>query len=236
MSLYLIPTPLSTEDPMLALPPSTIAAVHGISVFCVEQLPWAVKFLSRIGHPLPSYKLEFLPYSKRSNPQEMMDILKVLQSGRDIGVMSEAGAPGIADPGSELAWTAHQRGIPVMPLIGPSSILLSAMASGMNGQRFAFNGYFPVDADKRFAAIHEFENLSMRLDQAQIFIEAPHRNESLWGALVSTLKDDTRLGFASALCSPGQTIRTKDVAEWKRKQEVPVNNGEPTIFQFYAQK
>jgi 16S rRNA (cytidine1402-2'-O)-methyltransferase len=235
VALYLIPTPLSTEDPLRVLPPATIEAVHGISVFCVEQLPWAVKFLGRIGHPIPSYKLEFLPYHKKSGPQELMAILKMIQSGRDVGVLSEAGAPGIADPGSELAWVAHQRGIEVKPLVGPSSILLAAMSAGMNGQRFAFNGYFPVDADKRVMAIHEFENLSMRLDQAQLFIEAPHRNESLWGALVSTLNGDTRLGVAVSLAGADQTIRTKLVSEWK-SQAAPVKNGVPAIFQFYAPK
>lgn len=232
MALHLVPTPLGGDDPMASLPPATIEIVRGITCFAVEQLPSAVKFLSRIGHPLPAYSVTFLPYSKRSGPHELMAVMKALDAG-DVGLLSEAGAPGVADPGADIVWMAHQRGIEVVPLVGPSAILLSVMAGGLNGQRFAFNGYLPVNPTERVGSIRQFENVSAKADQAQLFIEAPHRNEELWKALVSTLRPDTKLGFALGLMRAEQRIRSREVADWNRNP-TPVRNGVPMMVQFLA--
>jgi 16S rRNA (cytidine1402-2'-O)-methyltransferase len=232
MSLVLIPTPLGSEDPLQVLPPATVEAVRGITTFAVEQLPAAVKFLSRIGHPLPSYSITFLPYSKRSTPQDLMAVMKALDSG-DVGVLSEAGAPGVADPGSDLVWMAHQRGVPVRPLVGPSAVLLSVMASGLNVQRFAFNGYLPVKSQERADQIRHFESHSAKSDQAQLFIEAPHRNEELWKALVDTLQADTKLGYAQGLHGTYESVLTKEVGQWRRAP-VPVRNGIPAVVMLQA--
>jgi 16S rRNA (cytidine1402-2'-O)-methyltransferase len=233
MSLVLIPTPLGADDPLRVLPPATIEAVHGITTFAVEQLPAAVKFLSRIGHPVPSYSLTFLPYSKRSTPQDLMAVMKALDSG-DVGVMSEAGAPGVADPGTDLVWMAHQRGIPVRPLMGPSAVLLSVMASGLNGQRFAFNGYLPVKTQERADQIRHFESHSAKTDQAQFFIEAPHRNQEVWTALINTLQADTKLGYAQGLNGEDESILTREVSQWRRSPAL-VRNGIPAMFMLLAQ-
>lgn len=232
MALHLIPTPLGAEDPMQVLPPATIEAVRGIRTFAVEQLPSAVKFLSRIGHPLPSYSITFLPYSKRSSPQDLMAVMKALDAG-DVGLMSEAGAPGVADPGADLVWMAHQRGIAVKALVGPSAVLLSAMASGMNGQRFAFNGYLPVKAQERSELIRYYESHSARQDQAQLFIEAPHRNEELWKAMLDALQADTKLGFAIGLMGPDEAVVSREVGQWRRAP-APVRNGVPAMFMLLA--
>lgn len=232
MALFLIPTPMGAEDPLQVLPAATIHAVCAVKTFAVEHLPSAVKLLSRIGHPLPSYAITFLPYSKRSTPQDLMAVMKALEGG-DVGLMSEAGAPGVADPGADLVWMAHQRGIPVEALVGPSAVLMGVMVSGMNGQRFAFNGYLPVKAQERMEQIRYYESHSAKQDQTQLFIEAPHRNEELWTALVGGLQPDTKLGFALGLMRPDAAVVSKEVADWRRTP-APVRNGVPAMFMLLA--
>jgi 16S rRNA (cytidine1402-2'-O)-methyltransferase len=232
--LFLIPTPLGRHSVEQSHPPQVIEAIHQITCFAVEKLPAAVRFLSSIDHPVPEFKLEFHPLDKHSNAEQLLDIIHVLQQGRDVGVMSEAGCPGIADPGAQLTAICHQRGITVVPLTGPSAITLSMMASGLNGQKFAFNGYLPVPATERDQSIKKFEAHSRKNDQTQIFIEAPHRNTELYDALRLSLDEDTRLCLASGLLGPEQWVLTKRVSEWK-SQTLPVSfQGSPCMFLFLA--
>ena len=231
-SLFLIPVPLSQGDWRDTIPAGVVKKVHGITHFAVEHLRTAVKILHQFEHPVPEFELKFLPLNKDSGPDEHLEIIQWLTKGHDVGVMSEAGCPGIADPGSDLIWMAQNRNIPVIPLTGPSSPLLALIASGLNGQRFAFNGYLPVPEKERKQAIRQFLVRSATYDQTEIFIEAPHRNDELLKALVAQLDTDTRLSVASALTSESGWVRGRPVSEWQ-KNTLPELNGVPAIFMFY---
>jgi 16S rRNA (cytidine1402-2'-O)-methyltransferase len=178
--------------------------------------------------------MEFHPLDKHSGAEQLLDIIRVLQQGKDVGVLSEAGCPGIADPGAQLAAICHQRGISVVPLTGPSAVTLSVMASGLNGQKFAFNGYLPVNADERNESIKKYEQLSRKSDQTQVFIEAPHRNRELLEAFVAILSDDTRISLASDLLGPDEWVQTKTAADWKSISLPESFTGNPCMFLFHA--
>ncbi len=212
--LYLIPSLLSSHPPEWSHPPEVIRIIHSIRYFAVEKLHPAVLFLKRIDHPEPEFKMEFYPLDKRVTAEQLSDIVRILQQGHDVGVISEAGCPGIADPGAELVWMCHLRGISVEVMVGPSAILLSMMGSGMNGQSFAFNGYLPVAEESRALRIKELQNRSAREDQTQLFIEAPHRNQELLDTLLQTLNSDTKLGVCWNLLAEDQRIVSKNVSDW----------------------
>jgi 16S rRNA (cytidine1402-2'-O)-methyltransferase len=201
----------------------------GIDYFIVENVRTARRFLSaaKIGRPIE--ELEFAECSEHTTEMEIVPLLKPVLEGRDCGIISEAGLPGVADPGADVVAAAQRMGIEVVPLVGPSSILMALMASGQNGQSFAFNGYLPIKPADRAKAIKNFERRAVVEGQSQIFIEAPYRNDKLFGDMLSVLSPTTRLTVAVDITSPTQIIRTLSVAEW-RKAPKPEMHKRPTIF------
>ena len=233
--LYLIPSLLSSHPPELSHPPEVLRIIHQIRYFAVEKLHPAVLFLKRIDHPVPEFKMEFYPLDKRVTAEQLSDIVRILQQGNDVGVLSEAGCPGIADPGADLVWMCHLRGISVEVLVGPSAILLSMMASGMNGQSFAFNGYLPVPEESRALRIKELQNRSAREDQTQLFIEAPHRNQELLDAFLQTLNSDTKLAVCWNLLAEDQRVISKNISDWQSGLFDEEFIRKPAMFIFQAQ-
>ncbi|HHV02947.1 MAG: SAM-dependent methyltransferase [Bacteroidales bacterium] len=212
--LYLIPSPLGNTPPSLVLPAGHIETIRTIQCFAVEELRTARRFLSALGLHVESLELELL--NEHTSPEEMESLLAPLREGRSMGMISEAGLPAVADPGAELIALAHRNGFNVAPLVGPSSLMLALMASGLNGQKFAFQGYLPVKSALRDKKIRELEKLSGREHQTQIFIETPYRNESLYRALLSCCAPGTRLTIAINLTMPDAFISTRTIGEWKQ--------------------
>lgn len=232
--LYLIPNLLGNHAPEWSHAPETIKTIHSIRYFAVEKLHPAVHFLKRIGHPEPDFKLEFYPLDKRVTAEQLTDIVHILQRGEQVGVISEAGCPGIADPGADLVWMCHLRGIPVKVLVGPSAILMSVMAAGLNGQSFAFNGYLPVKADDRDQRIRELQNRSARDQQTQVFIEAPHRNEELLMSLRHHLNADTKLAVCWNLMADDEWVKSTSVDRWNTVKTPDDFIRKPAMFLFQA--
>ena len=226
--LYLIPTTLGEMNPHDVLPQTVKRAVEFIDDYIVENEKTARKFIKSI-HPEKSQDgLRISLLNKRTEVAEYNAMIAPCLSGINIGLMSEAGCPGVADPGAVIVKIAHEKGIQVVPLVGPSSILLAMMGSGMNGQSFAFNGYLPIDKAEKKAALKNFENLSSTKNQSQIFIETPYRNNKLLEDLVQTLQPNTHLCIATDITLPTEYIKTHRVADWK-KTTVDLHN-RPTIF------
>jgi 16S rRNA (cytidine1402-2'-O)-methyltransferase len=222
--LYAIPTPLggATTD---ALAPSALQTVASLKDFVVEEPKTARAFLGSIG--MPVRELNIVQIEENVTP-----LLQPLRDGRPLGLLSEAGCPAIADPGAALVEAAHREGFRVVPLVGPSSIALALMASGLEGQRFAFCGYLPREPLKRKMRIKELENRSLREDETEIFIETPYRNEALVAALLETCRETTRLCIAADLTLPTESIATKTIAEWRRAA-APVGR-RPAVFLLLA--
>ena len=215
--LYLIPCPISDETaPWDVLPAANRAVMDALDYFIVENTRTARRFLSKAGIARPIGR-------------EIEELIAPLLEGRSAGVISEAGVPGVADPGAPVVGACHRRGIRVVPLVGPSSIILAVMASGLNGQSFAFNGYLPVKPPERTRAIRFFERRALAEGQSQLFIEAPYRNVKLMEQLVQTLGDQTRLTVAVDLTAPDERIETHTAGEWRRRQ-LPEMNRRPAIF------
>lgn len=210
MILYAIPTPLGGA-PAEALTPSAIQTIRSLKDFAVENAKSARAFLGSLDMPVRELNLQVI--AKDSNP------IGVLRLGRNLGLLSEAGCPAIADPGASLIDAAHREGFRVVPLIGPSSITLALMASGLQGQRFAFCGYLPRDAPGRARRIRELERRSCHEDETEIFIETPYRNDALLSALLATCKPETRLCVAADLTLPGESIMTREIRGWRRGGE-----------------
>ena len=231
--LFLIPSPLGPTDANNSLPPAVIEQVQGIDLFIVEQMPSAVKFLSWLNHPKPSYELTFFQLNKHTAPREMVSYLSELKNGRDAGIISEAGAPGVADPGAKLVAMAHSQHINVIPLVGPSSILLGLMASGLNGQSFCFHGYLPRSSSKRRSTIKEIEQSSRKHNRTELFIEAPHRNDELAADIIRTCNHNTKFCTCSNLTLPDEQIISKPIYWWQQ-QNGPQLGKKPTLFLLYA--
>lgn len=229
--LFLIPTPLGdTASWDIALPAGNRKILDEIDYFVVENIRTARRFLARSGISRPIDTLTFAELNEHSRPEEVDSLLTpLLTEGRHIGLMSEAGLPCVADPGAWLVAVAHRHGVEVVPLVGPSSILLALMASGANGQSFAFNGYLPVKPADRVKAIRALERRIAVEGQTQIFIEAPYRNRKLFDDLIATCGAQTRLCVACDLLEPGQWIGTKSIAEWGKKG-APAFDKRPAIF------
>ena len=228
--LYLIPTPLVEDEVPLSYMPAQNAELLGrLDYFIVEQVRTARRFLSRAKLNLAIDTLAFAELNEHTAPEALDALLLPLLNGRDAGLMSEAGVPGVADPGADLVALAHRKGIEVVPLVGPSSILLALMASGMNGQSFCFNGYLPVKPGDRAARLKELEKRALRYRQSQLFIETPYRNDALVAEMLKTLQDRTRLCIAARITAPDQYIRTRTIAEWKRSAP-PSLHKIPTLF------
>jgi 16S rRNA (cytidine1402-2'-O)-methyltransferase len=192
-TLYLIPVPLAEEAAAKSFTPYLVDTINSIKEYIVENEKTARKFLKEAGLKTPQSELLIHDYSKHNRDMGKADFFKGLQGGNDVGLMSEAGCPGIADPGAEIVDKAHRMGIKVVPLVGPSSILLALMASGFNGQSFTFNGYLPIDKLLRSKKIKELEGLAVKLDQTQIFIETPFRNNPLLEEILKTANPKTKL-------------------------------------------
>lgn len=226
--IYLIPTTLGDSAPLEVLPISIKRAVENIDHYIVENEKTARRFIKKIspGKAQPSLQIETL--NKFTDQSAIPTYLEPCISGFDIGILSEAGCPGIADPGAEVVRVAHEKRIQVVPLVGPSSILMAMMSSGLNGQNFAFNGYLPIDTSERKAQIKGLERLSKEKEQSQIFMETPYRNDKLFIELTKTLHKNTRLCIACDITLPTEFIQTKMVREWS---EIPLDlHKRPTIF------
>lgn len=230
-TLYLIPCPISDETaPWDVLPAANRAVMDSLDYFIVENTRTARRFLSKAGIARPIAELEFRELNEHTVAgPDVEALVDPIAAGRSAGVISEAGVPGVADPGALVVEACHRRGIRVVPLVGPSSILLALMASGLNGQSFAFNGYLPVKPAERAQAIRRFERRACGEGQSQLFIEAPYRNAKLLEQLLQVLAPDTRLTLAVDLTAPGGQVTTRTVAEWRRAP-LPELNKRPAIF------
>lgn len=214
--LFLIPTTLGENEPLEVLPISIKRAIEEIDYYIVENEKSARRFIKKISprKPQPSLLIEVL--NKYTEPEAIPTFLQPCLEGHNIGVLSEAGCPGIADPGADVVRIAHQKNIQVVPLVGPSSIVMAMMASGLNGQNFAFNGYLPIDSTERKKAIKSLEKKSIDLGQSQIFIETPYRNDKLLVELLKTLSINTLLCIACDITLSTEFIVTKKISEWKK--------------------
>ena len=230
-TLYLIPCPIAEEgDVWDVLPAANRAVMASLDYFIVENTRSARRFLSKAKLGRPIEELEFRELNEHTVAGcEVEELVAPIAAGRSAGVISEAGVPGVADPGALVVALCHRRGIRVVPLVGPSSIILAVMASGLNGQSFAFNGYLPVKPPERTRAIRFFERRALAEGQSQLFIEAPYRNVKLMEQLVQTLGDQTRLTVAVDLTAPDERIETHTAGEWRRRQ-LPEMNRRPAIF------
>ena len=225
--LFLIPSPLGEYDPAEVLPAPVLERARALKCFVVEELRTARRFLSAAGLRGHIEELEFHTLNEHT-PQQEVEALAGLFDRGDVGLISEAGLPAVADPGASLVALCHRKGIEVVPLTGPSSLMLALMASGLNGQSFAFRGYLPAKTEERKSAIKEVERLSKTLNQSQLFIETPYRNDSLMADMLKTLQPATRLTVAADLTLPTAFISTRSVAEWRRS---PVEIGKrPCVF------
>lgn len=214
--LYMIPTMLGDTAPLEVLPLSIKQTIENIDYYIAENEKTARRFIKRISPSKSQPSLNFQLLNKYTDPIEIPAFLDPCLEGISVGLVSEAGCPGIADPGADVVKIAHEKGIQVVPLVGPSSILLALMASGMNGQSFAFNGYLPIDGVERSKALKKFEKLSKDAQQSQVFIETPYRNEKLFQEMLKKLHPQTRLCVGIDITLPTETIQTKTVEEWKK--------------------
>lgn len=225
-TLYLIPVALGEEAGPSALPPATLEVARRLRTFFAENARSARHFLKTAGYPHPIQQVRFHLLDEHTREGDLDALLAPLAAGEDCGLMSEAGCPAVADPGAALVRRAHETGIRVVPLVGPSSILLALMASGMNGQRFVFHGYLPVESAQRAATIRMLEAHSE--EATQIFIETPYRNAALLQALLEHCRGDTLLSIATDLTLPTESVATRAIGEWKKKP--PDLNRRPTVF------
>ncbi len=229
--LYMIPCPISdATDVYDVTPASNRAIIDSLDYFIVEDVRSARRFLSKAGISRKIDDLEFVELNEHTREGVAVEaMVRPIEQGRSAGVISEAGVPGVADPGALVAAACHRRGIRVVPLVGPSSILMSIMASGLNGQSFAFNGYLPVKPPERARAIKALERRAQTEHQSQIFIEAPYRNVKLVEQLLSVCSPATRLTIACDITSPEEIILTRTIEQW-RKVAMPDIAKRPTIF------
>jgi 16S rRNA (cytidine1402-2'-O)-methyltransferase len=230
-SLYLIPVPLGDSPIDRVLPAYNRKIILGIKHFIVENERTARRLLKKIDPSIEVDALTFYLLNKYTVPEEVSTFLHPLEEGSAMGILSEAGCPAIADPGSEVVRIAQQKHIPVIPLVGPSSILLSLMASGFNGQRFAFSGYLAVDQEQRIRELKSLEQKIYNENQTQIFIETPYRNNKLIETILKTCKPATKLCIAANITGENECIQTRSIKEWMGK--VPDLSKQACIFLLY---
>ncbi|WP_367332248.1 SAM-dependent methyltransferase [Sphingobacterium multivorum] len=231
--LYLIPVPLSDDAAFQSFTPYLVETINSLDEYIVENEKTARKFLKLAGLKIPQSELTIHDYGKHVRDKgNINDFFEGLKQGKSVGLMSEAGCPGVADPGASIVARAHQLGIKVVPLVGPSSILLALMASGFSGQKFAFHGYLPIDKIDRAKEIKNLEQQSAREKQTQIFIETPFRNNQLLADLLKICKPSTLLCVASNVTAADENIQSLTVGEW-RKRSFDFHK-KPTIFLLYA--
>lgn len=230
--LFLIPTTIAESTQHSVIPSSVIEALKHIDHFLAEDIRTARRYLSSLKIYDSIEPLHFSVLNKETREQDLPELFAPIREGKNIGVLSESGCPGIADPGALAARYAHQHGIQVIPLTGPSSILLALMASGLTGQNFAFHGYLPIDGKESTEAIRSFEKESRSKRQTQIFIETPYRNNAMTGNLLKALHEDTLLCIAIDITGKDESIITKPVKAWRKdKPELPKS---PAVFLFLA--
>ena len=233
-TLYLIPTPLGDTSLDRVLPAETRRVAAGLDTFVVEHPKTARAFLKQLPTATPLQQLTLLDLNEHTRDSELEGLLRPLLDGRDVGLLSEAGCPAVADPGADLVRLAHARGVTVRPLVGPSSILLALIGSGLVGQRFAFHGYLPAKAEERAQTLRDLERRAEKEDAAQAFIETPYRNDALLETLLSVCRDDTLLCIARDITLEDEYVATRRVADWRG--QLPDLRKRPAVFLLYRAK
>lgn len=228
----MIPNTLGECETSNVLPAINIDIIRKIKHFIVEDVRTARRFLKKVDSNINIDELQFYTLNKHTSPNELSSYLEPLEKGFDMGVISEAGCPAIADPGAEVVKMAQTKNLKVVPLVGPSSILLGLMASGFNGQSFAFVGYLPIQGNERTQRIKQLEKRAKTENQSQIFIETPYRNQKLLSEILSTCQGNTKLCIACDITLESEYIKTKSINEWK-KSALPDLNKRPSIFILY---
>lgn len=231
--LFLIPNTLGDSPLEQILPQGNLDIITSIKHFIIEDIKIARRFLSKAGWRGQIEDLQFYELNEHTKPKDIINYLKHAENGLDIGLLSDAGTPCVADPGADIVALAHQKGIRVIPLVGPSSILLSLMASGFNGQNFAFRGYLPRDRSVREKAIKELERKAFSNNQTQIFIEAPYRNNQMLDSLIKTCGPNTRICVAKDITLDEELIISQTVSEWRKLKPLPDYHKRATIFLLY---
>ena len=227
--LFLIPNTLGENAPDEVIPQKVIETAKRLRHFIVEDVRTVRRYLRRIDRTFPIDDSQFFELNQHTDRSKIEPYIKPLLDGNDMGIISEAGCPAVADPGADIVALAHRKGIRVVPLVGPSSILLAQMASGFNGQSFAFVGYLPIEAAERQKRLRKLEHRAKEENQTQLFIETPYRNMKLFDELTATLKGDTRLCIACDITLESEYIETRTIGEWKQKKPQDLNK-RPTIF------
>ena len=227
--LFLIPNTLGENAPDEVIPQKVIETAKRLRHFIVEDVRTVRRYLRRIDRTFPIDDSQFFELNQHTDRSKIEPYLKPLLEGNDMGIISEAGCPAVADPGADIVALAHRKGIRVVPLVGPSSILLAQMASEFNGQSFAFVGYLPIEAAERQKRLRKLEHRAKEENQTQLFIETPYRNMKLFDELTATLKGDTRLCIACDITLESEYIETRTIGEWKQKKPQDLNK-RPTIF------
>lgn len=228
--LYLVPVTLGEESaPEAVLPPATLEIARRLKIFFVENEKSARRFLKQAGTTIPMPDLVLHPIGKHVSKEELSGYFATLKNGGEMGLLSEAGCPGVADPGAVVVRMAHEAGVQVVPLVGPSSLLLALMASGMNGQHFHFHGYLPIDRGERSRYLKHLEKDTKQNGTTHLFIETPFRNNQLLEDLLKTLESPTRLCIACDVTLPSEFIRTTTIGEWKRSAP-PELHKRPVVF------
>ena len=229
--LYLIPSTIGNEDVKTTLPQETLEVIQSLDEFIVENIRTARRFIKKAGYIQPLDNINFHLLNKHTSENSVTTFLEGLKAGKSIGVISEAGCPCIADPGAKIVALAHQMGIKVKPLTGPSSILLALMASGFNGQNFVFHGYLPIDKKQQQKSLKEIEKQARLNNQTQIFMETPFRNNKLLQNIIMSLSETTMLCIASEITTENEFIETKSISSWKKN--TPDLNKKNTVFLIY---
>ncbi len=230
-SLILCPVELGETPQQRVLPEYNKSVIKGLRYFIVEEIRSARRFLKRVDKDIDINALTFYPMGKHADAALFEQYLKPLDEGESIGVISEAGCPAVADPGADVVAIAQRKGVRVVPLVGPSSMIMAVMASGLNGQSFAFNGYLPIEAADRAKRLKQLEERALHEQQTQLFIETPYRNAKLFATLLQTLRPQTRLCIAAGITTDNEWIRTQTVAQWKHTT-LPDLSKTPAIFLF----
>ncbi len=231
-ALYLVPVLLGDTDPERVLPVWNREVILSVKHFIVEDVRSARRFLKKMDREIDIDSLTFYTLNKYTSPEEISGFLTPLEQGFSMGVISEAGCPAIADPGADVVALAQCKGMKVVPLVGPSSILLAVMGSGFNGQSFAFHGYLPIEPGERTKRLKQLEQRMLTEDQTQLFIETPYRNQKMIGEILRTCRPQTKLCIAAGLTCEGEYIRTRTVKEWQKKG-IPDLTKVPCIFLLY---
>lgn len=230
-ALYLIPNLLGDTPVEQVLPPYNHEIIMGIRHFIVEDVRTARRFLKLVDRTIDIDQLTFYTLNKHTNPEEVSSMLKPLEEGNPMGVISEAGCPAVADPGADVVAIAQRKGLLVVPLVGPSSIILAVMGSGFNGQSFAFNGYLPIEPDERIKVLKKLEQRAYTENQTQLFIETPYRNTKMMADILKACRPQTHLCIAAGLTTKDEYIKTRTVKEWTG--HLPQLEKIPCIFLIY---